>query len=73
MSNIFEDKSKMPTEAPEQSSYAIGPSQDYPRGDAPVRTCMTPAEARALAMSNYPRYDAMDVEHVARSRRGHDI
>lgn len=71
--NIFDDKTKMPSEPSQNQGGLMSVGQDYPRGDAPVRTCMTPAEVRELAMSNYPRYDAMDVHHVNRPRRGHDV
>lgn len=72
-SKIFEDKSTMPSEASESSSpWMIGPvGASYPKGDAPVRVTMTPAEERALRASNYPRYDAMDVDNIVRPRRGH--
>lgn len=76
MSNIFEDKTKeMPKES-EQSSYCRpafpGESshRNFPAGCS-VAVSMTPEQECNLRMSNYPRYDAMDVEHVRRPRFGH--
>lgn len=73
--NIFKDKETMPSEAPETGSYGMPASTiDEPKRARccdPVEVTMTPAQNRALTLSNYPRYDAMDVNHTQRPKYGH--
>ncbi len=68
--NIFETKAEMPKEPSKTEFYGIGMSVSKGPSDAPVRVTMTPDEMRALAMSNYPRYDAMDTHHAPVVNRG---
>ncbi len=77
MGNVFETKAEMPKETRE---YGYGPVSAvgseyktpscFPAG-ASVGVDMTCDQRRNLNMSNYPRYDALDVQNVIRPRFGH--
>lgn len=68
--NIFKDKSKMPAEAGARQPEFMPAFEPSAKPDV-VRTMMTPADERALRMSNYPGYDWMDVENRPVRNRGH--
>ena len=77
MADLFKSGATMPKEKGErESGYAMPvdssykPPSCFPAGSS-VGVDMTPDQRRNLAMSNYPRYDALDVANVARPRFGH--
>lgn len=73
MKSVFESKAGMPREpgTREPDAFIENVASVYPP-ESSIHTMMTPADQRALQRSRYPRYDAMDVKHAPRPRRGHD-
>ena len=72
MTDLFKTKvESMPVER--QSNYDAVPfmteRQAFPAG-ASIAVDMTCEQRRNLNMSNYPRYSALDIEHVRRPRFG---
>jgi len=78
MADVFKTKAGMPKEKGGYDSgfaVAIGsgpytPPSNFPAGSS-IAVDMTCDQRRNLNMSNYPRYDALDTQHVARPRFGH--
>lgn len=73
MTDVFKCKAEMPPESGVRDEMF----KEYPRESgpknmdvSPVRTMMTPADQRAVGVSNFPRFSEMDVEHVRRPRFG---
>lgn len=75
MGDVFKTKADMPAEAGvrNEPSFTEFPRETGPKNmnGSPVRTILTPADQRAVGISNYPRFSEMDVHHVARPRFGH--
>ncbi len=73
MTDIFKSKMDVPTQAAKGDDIGIGmvgnSRQEFPAGSS-VAVAMTCDEQRNVMRSNYPRYSALDVEHVRRPRFG---
>lgn len=69
--NIFKDKTEAMPKEPEGPDSFVMVSTERRESPLTVHVTMTPAQERALRMSNYPRYDWLDVHHPARPKLGH--